>query len=474
VPRISTAIFTWRKDRLKVAVQARAPEAEVIRELLSPWACSFTSLDQAEVAIAYNEKPSETKKTIAVPSNSSSFARWTEAIKLRVSTCHGEPISLFTNSGIELKAHPRVAYSFDGRGGSRPHNTQEIFRQIDDYLLFLSVDVVKEYKNILFETLNVKPTPLYRFLTGLPIPYTYAPTKTREFLMGKTEKQNVANLCDVLSLDALRHILATAIEKLSKKKLVTNTWKGKKCAVLLTHDIDTGRGLRRAGQLKRIESKYGVRSAWFVPSKRYRLDLEIVKELADWGEVGAHDTKHDGRLGAISMDRLVPRLREARQMLEIIVREKITGFRAPLLEHNSSILQALGLAGYSYDTSIPTWEPRHPTTMKPHGISTVFPLFIGSVLEIPVSLPQDHQLMKISKLRPHEAIHQWVSMINTIKQMNGLCTILVHPDYELADQTNLGTYEELLNVLTSDNELLLSLPREIVTLTDETKAEFRV
>jgi peptidoglycan/xylan/chitin deacetylase (PgdA/CDA1 family) len=448
---------------LRIAVQGQAADVEVLRELLSPWNVSFTSLDEAEVVIVRREKPLEAKKTIVIPSDSADFMKWVKDMKLRVVRKLGEPVFVAASSQTVLTIKPKMIYCYDGAVKPAPKDTPTT-AELNEDLIFLTLDVVKEYDKILDETLNAKPSTLYRLLTGLPVPYTLAPKRLKDFLMRKRGGKENLTFCDKLPLDALRFILANAIKKLSEKKLERKTWNGKKYAFLLTHDVDTREGLRRAKMLKKIEHKYDVPSAWYVPSKRYKLDVGAINELANRGEVGAHDTKHDGKLNRLSRNALVERLREAKQILENVTGEKVEGFRAPLLQHSVKIIRALRDARYSYDTSVPTWEPRHPNTMNSHGIGTMYPLTLEGVTEVPVTLPQDQQLLRVLGLSPKEVTREWMKMIDVIKEISGLCTVLVHPDYELADPENLGLYEELLNAITSDNEVLVSLPTNITTL----------
>ena len=448
---------------LKIAVQGQAADVEVIRELLSPWNVSFTSLDEAEVVIAYKEKPLEPKKTIVVPSDSADFRKWVKDVKSRVVRKLGEPVFIDASSQTVLSIKPKMLYCYDGAVKPASKDTPTA-AELNEDLIFLKVDVVKEYDKILDETLNAKPSTLYRLLTGLPVPYTLAPERLKDFLMRKRGGKENLTFCDKLPLDALRFILVRAIEEILGEKLERKKWNGKKYAFILTHDVDTREGLRKAKMLKKIEHKYDVPSAWYVPSKRYKLDADAIRELANRGEVGAHGTKHDGKLNRLPRNALVERLREAKQILENITGEKVEGFRAPLLQHNVRIIHALRDAGYAYDTSIPTWEPRHPNTMKVHGIGTMYPLTLEGITEIPVTLPQDHQLLHVLGLSPKDVTREWINMIDTIKEIGGLCTILMHPDYELADPENLGKYEELLNTIASDNEVLVSLPINITTL----------
>jgi peptidoglycan/xylan/chitin deacetylase (PgdA/CDA1 family) len=449
---------------LKIAVRGQAADVEVIRELLSPWNVSFTSLDEAEVVVVYKEKPLETEKTIVIPSDSADFMKWVKNVKLRVVRKLGEPVFVAASSQTVLTITPHTLYCYEGLVKSALRGNLPTATELNENLIFLTLDVVKEYNNILDETLNAKQSTVYRLLTGLPVPYTLGPKRLRDFLMRKRGGKGSLTFCDKLPLDALRFILSSSIEKLSEKKLERETWNGKKYAFILTHDVETREGLLRAKKLKKIEYKYDVPSAWYVPSKRYKLDADAIKELANRGEVGAHDTKHDGKLNRLSRNALVERLREAKQILENITGEKVEGFRAPLLQHNVRIIQGLRDAGYAYDTSIPTWEPRHPNTMKSHGIGTMYPLTLEGITEIPVTLPQDHQLLHVLGLSPKKAIRKWINVINTIKEIGGLSSILMHPDYKLADSENLCIYEELLETIASDNEALVTLPTNITTL----------
>ncbi len=235
---------------------------------------------------------------------------------------------------------------------------------------------------------------------------------------------------------------------------------------MLTHDVETAPGLKKAVLLKKIEEKYDVLSAWYVPSKRYKLNDDSIRQLSNHGEVGGHDTKHDGKLVHLSKDKLVERVSDVRQCLGRILEQSIDGFRAPILQHNISILNAINEAGYKYDTSIPSWEPKHPYTMGPHGIGTVFPLkFDCNLFEIPLTLPQDHQMLHVLGLGTQDVIRIWALMANTISDLGGVCMFLVHPDYEIAADTEL--YEELVSTIASDSKSTITVPSRLSTLLNE-------
>jgi len=113
-------------------------------------------------------------------------------------------------------------------------------------------------------------------------------------------------------------------------------------------------------------------------------------------------------------------------------------------------VEALGKADFLYDSSMPSWEPLSPTSLKPHGIGTVFPLVISGLVEIPVSLPQDHQLIRVGGWGVSAAVDQLLEVSMWIKKIGGACVLLVHPDYEFGQQEGREEYLRLLGSFRSD------------------------
>jgi peptidoglycan/xylan/chitin deacetylase (PgdA/CDA1 family) len=453
--------FLSRGYSLRIAVQARTTDVGVIRELLSPWDFSFTSLDEAEVVIVYTEKPLETKETVVVPSDSVDFMTWIKNLKLKVVRKLGEPVSTAVSPQTVLTITPQTLYCYDGLVKSVSKDTPPTTAELNEDLIFLTLDIVREYNKILDDTLNAKPSTAYRLVTGLPIHYSLAPKRLRDLFMKQRSGQEDIAFCEKLPLDALRFILVRAIERLSGKEPRRKNWNGKGYACTMTHDVDTRNGLQKARVVKKLEEKYDVPSAWYIPTKHYELNHEIVEELANYGEVGAHDTKHDGKLVQLPKQKLVRRLREVKYTLEKIINCSVEGFRAPLLQHNVDIIRALEDAGYTYDTSIPTWEPKHPYNMKPHGVGSANPLKISEIVEIPVSLPQDHQMLNVLGLTPEQTVDVWMKLKESIRDIGGVCTILVHPSYELTHFNNMKTYEDLINDFATDDDAWVTLPTQI-------------
>lgn len=437
---------------LELAVSANPENAAIIRELLSVWEVSWVSPEDSDVVIVYGKKPLEAfKKTILIPSDSTDFEIWNRNLNSIVAKKAGEPISILATPSISLSFTSEVLYEI------KPATCEA-----NEDLVVPQFDFVEEYKRILRQTLTAGSSFTYRLATYFPLPYSIAPRGLRDCLMKKHGEHSRLNLCDVLPIDALRFALANAIEKSLKEKLRRQTWDHRTSVCVLTHDVDTREGLEKSRKVKKLEEEYDLPSAWFVPSKQYTLDREIIEALENNGEVGSHDTKHDGRLSRLSKRKLTERLVEGKNSLESITNRPVEGFRAPLLQHTSKILRALQECGFKYDTSIPTWEPKHPRTMCPHGIGTLFPICIEGMNEIPITIMQDHQLLHVLCLTPKETIAEWLSDITMIRELGGTCVFLSHPEYGLLDTQGLPFYEELLNTIVSDHELLVASTNRIL------------
>lgn len=446
---------------MKIAVVSSDSKAEeVVRQLLSPWHVNFSSLDEADVVVAYKTLKDTRKATVIIPHETAGFHRWLKENNLTTVDTQGKKLKVPATKTLMLTLAPRTQRVYIKSNYSKIADDEPLATRIDDSTFLPPVDIIEEYGLKLSQTLNPRVSSIYRFLTGLPIPYTFAPNRFRDFFMG-ARKANCDSFLDHLDLDALRYILIRALQEATGELLQKKTWEGRRYACLITHDVDTREGLQRALALKRVEERYDIPSAWFLSTKRYKLESEVISQLANYGEVGAHGTKHDGKLIRLSKEEIVDRLSEAKQILETTVGQDVVGFRAPLLQHNRRIIQAVEEAGYSYDTSIPTWEPMHPTTMGPYGIGTVYPFDINEIIEIPISVPQDHQMLHIFRISAIETIERWLEMKKTIRDLGGIFNILVHPDYELANQEGLNAYEKLLNIIYGDDQVFTAIPSQI-------------
>ena len=442
----------------QIGFQGNYSEKAILKELLSPWNVSFTTPNEADIVIVYKSEESVTKKSIILPHNGPEFNNWVKKQNLRIKLSIRKQIKVDILSKTFLTVSPAKVYDYIGTQSSSTAEVSSTELSLDSEQTLLKIDIIEEFANIVNPALTGRTSILYHILTGLPIRYDFAPKKIRDFVMGDKKEDRVIDYCDKLPLDALRFILVNAIERLSGKVLVRKKWKGANSCVTLTHDIDTEKGLNRACQVKKLEEKYAVPSTWYIPTKHYPLNCETVRELANHGEVGVHGEKHKGNLVRLSNQKLFSQFSNAKRFLEKMSGSPIHGFRSPLLQHSSAILTELKKAGYVYDSSIPTWEPKHPQTMSPFGIGTAFPLNVHGLIEIPVSIVQDHQLLYISGLTANETLAQWFSFMNVVKEVGGCNVLLSHPEYKLFDAENLLLYEDFLNALTADKDSWITTP----------------
>lgn len=326
---------------------------------------------------------------------------------------------------------------------SRIHGT-------DVYLLAL--DLVSEYTRRVLDGFEDKPSRKFWLATKLPFSYQSIPRFIRDRSFRSSEGAGEITGDKVGPVECLRTVFLASLVLSSGPLPRISFWKrGKSYAMAVTHDVETKDGLEiGAPHLLSVERKLGIRSTWNIPSIRYPLLPSSLDILTESGEVGAHDTLHDGRLIFLSSQKKIQRLKDCRQQLEKLTDREVRGFRSPLLQHNSDLASATAKAGYSYDSSCPSWEILSPTSLHSHGVGTVFPFEIGETLEIPVSLPQDHQLVRVAGLKPQAAVDLWIRLSKWIRCIGGPCILLVHPDYEFAMKENGDEYQRLLENFVSD------------------------
>ena len=108
----------------------------------------------------------------------------------------------------------------------------------------------------------------------------------------------------------------------------------------------------------------------------------------------------------------------------------------------------------AYDSSFPDSDPFEP---QPGGCCSIFPFRFGDVVELPVTLAQDHTLFVILGERTPRL---WVEKTAWIARHHGLVNLITHPDY-LTDPALLAIYDEFLAYLRSWEEAWHALPREV-------------
>jgi peptidoglycan/xylan/chitin deacetylase (PgdA/CDA1 family) len=219
-------------------------------------------------------------------------------------------------------------------------------------------------------------------------------------------------------------------------------------AYILTHDVEGPRGVANIRTVLEVERRHGMVSSWNLVADDYTVDDALRQTIAAaGGEVGLHGLTHDNRLfsSRAAFERQLPEIHRRLQAWGV------EGFRSPATRRNSAWMPELR-AGY--DSSFPDTDPFEP---QPGGCCSILPYFLGDMVELPITLVQDHTLFEILR---EQDITLWRDKALWVARHGGLVTVLVHPDYLLTDE-RLRRYDELLSFLGSLEGGWHALPRDV-------------
>jgi hypothetical protein len=121
---------------------------------------------------------------------------------------------------------------------------------------------------------------------------------------------------------------------------------------------------------------------------------------------------------------------------------------------NIDWLEALDV---DYDMSIPNMARMDP---QQGGCCTVFPFFIGRIVELPVTTTQDYSLFHILN---DYSIRLWEQEVSLVREKHGLLSFIIHPDYVVAESRQ-RVYRDLLRYLAglrAQGETWIALPGEV-------------
>jgi peptidoglycan/xylan/chitin deacetylase (PgdA/CDA1 family) len=220
-------------------------------------------------------------------------------------------------------------------------------------------------------------------------------------------------------------------------------------ALVLTHDVEAQVGYDKLPELLRVEVEAGYRSSWnFVPQNRYVVDDQLVETLQEQGfEVGVHGFNHDGR-DLSSLRTLRRRLPAIRAHAE---RWQATGFRSPGTLRSAELMPLLG---FDYDSSYTDTAPFEP---QAGGCCTWLPYKIEDLVELPITLTQDHTLFDLLGYRDEKL---WVEKARFLRGRGGMALVLTHPDYVDVPHL-LDGYRRLLAEFADDSTAWKALPRDV-------------
>ncbi len=227
---------------------------------------------------------------------------------------------------------------------------------------------------------------------------------------------------------------------------------GATAAAMVTHDVETVYGRDFCPQLMDIDDHYDIKTSFqVVPEGRYAVPESYLEEIRRRGfEVNIHDLNHDSQL----FKDFAEFQRRAKAINQYGVSFKARGFRSAVLYRNPDWLNLLH---FEYDMSMPNVAHLDP---QRGGCCTVFPYFIGDVLEIPLTAIQDYSLLYI--LREY-SLDLWKTQIAMILDRHGVISFIIHPDY-ITKKREQRVYQDLLEHLSELRKtagLWVTLPGDV-------------
>jgi len=260
---------------------------------------------------------------------------------------------------------------------------------------------------------------------------------------------------------------------------------GKRFALVLTHDVESQRGVDRCQMLAGMEALAGFRSSFnFIPEGGY----ETPAELREWlqnndFEVGVHDLRHDGKL-YWSRKAFTA---HAQAINRYMKQWGAVGFRSGFMLRN---LEWLSQVEMLYDSSTFDTDPFEP---QPDGAQTIFPFWVPSYvnghaispsapasrlssrpaaagyMELPYTLPQDSTLFVVLR---EQTDRIWKQKLDWIAERGGMALMNTHPDYMSfggevrRDEFKVALYMNFLEYVQEKyaGEFWHALPREVAGL----------
>jgi len=247
-------------------------------------------------------------------------------------------------------------------------------------------------------------------------------------------------------------ILSMRAQNLKELPFVWFWPEGAASAAMVTHDVETQSGLDFVPRLMDVDEQFNIRASFqIIPQKRYRVPNDVVRAIRNRGfELNIQDLEHDGNLFSTREEFL----NRANSINRYLRQYEALGFRAGRMYRNPDWYGALEI---SYDMSIPTVA--HLEAQR-GGCCTIFPYFIGDILELPLTTIQDYCLFNILD---DYTTALWQQQVALIRERNGLASFLVHPDYIQRPQA-MEAYKGLLRYigdLRADGGVWIALPREV-------------
>lgn len=223
---------------------------------------------------------------------------------------------------------------------------------------------------------------------------------------------------------------------------------GHRFAFVLTHDVEGTAGIENIEAVRAVERERGLVSSWNFCAEEYPIPPGTFDALrAEGCEIGLHGVNHQCKTFS-TRERFEADLPKIHRYL----REwGADGFRSPALHRNADWMPELGCL---YDSSYPDTDPYEP---QPGGCCSIFPFVNGDLVELPLTLVQDHTMWDILG---RDDIALWTQKADWVAEHHGLVNVNVHPDY-LLDRSRLDRYGAFLDHLVRAGGGWAALPVDV-------------
>jgi len=296
--------------------------------------------------------------------------------------------------------------------------------------------------------------PLLPRTAQLTLRRAYAPRQARRAFPAWPIEPLLVERCEA-------ELLARVRASQQRRVALVSPWPRRhRFAAVLTHDVEGPAGVENVLRVIELERAYGFVSSWNFVAEWYPIPAGLFEAVRAAGcEIGLHGIRHDAALfrDRSQFEAALPKIaRYARDW-------DVAGFRSPATHRNADWMAELPVR---YDSSFPDTDPFEPMA---GGCCSILPFFFGDVVELPITLVQDHTLFEILR---EPGIERWTEKSDWIMRHHGLVNIIVHPDYVVSAQ-RLGRYEAFLEYLATAQGGWHALPRDVAQWWRE-RADLRV
>ncbi len=335
-----------------------------------------------------------------------------------------------------------------------------------DYPATLEFIRTEQYCRFKRPWLSYLPFDYYRLPTVLRRVAANVATRTRMNTRDGFPSFPVEKSLQALIYVAEQSGTSTARGRLPKAHFV---WpEGKRYCVVLSHDVDTEHGIAFMPRIVDLERSFGLSSSWNIVGDLFAPNRRTLDAVYEQGcEIGLHGHTHNLRLPYQSSQCIGKTIKHYDTVLTAYA---IQGYRSPYYLRSPILFSALS-SFFVYDSSVPDVDV-FSLGVDRGGCCSIVPFRIGSILELPVTVP--YEIILHMGIAPEKLNDFWQDKIQWIKEAGGMILVNTHPEpYYLKDPKVLGAYEELLTLLSGDGCAWYALPRDVAQWYKRIEATYR-